>query len=97
MQDWKSGNHPMGNIEAYNPDMLPENGGTLQPPTLHVCQMVSCEDGSKTLAISSDFRQKWNDDATREDEWAREIKAFDARCLMSIEPRKPALTNHPDC
>ena len=81
----------MGNIEAYNPDMLPENGGTLQPPTLHVCQMVSCEDGSKTLAISSDFRQKWNDDATREDEWAREIKAFDARCLNVNRTQKACI------
>ena len=75
----------MGNVEAYSPDLLPEEGGPLQPPTLHVCQMVSAEDGSRTLAISTEFRQKWSDDPTRKDEWARELAAFDTRCLTRTQ------------
>ncbi|CAE7777691.1 unnamed protein product [Symbiodinium sp. CCMP2456] len=90
-EDWKSGNHPMGNVEAYNPDFLPEEGGALQPPTLHVCQMVTLEDGSNTLAVNTEFRQKWSDDPTRKDEWARELAAFDTRFGVHVlgEPPRP--------
>ncbi|CAE7749170.1 unnamed protein product [Symbiodinium sp. CCMP2456] len=92
-EDWKSGNHPMGNVDAYAPDQLPDpDAGIPQVPTLHVCQVVSLEDGSKTLAISTEFRQKWSDDPARKDEWTQEMKAFDSRFgahTIGEQPKPP--------
>ena len=75
-QDWKAGDHKLGNVPSFAPDLPAEAGDDIAEPEMNLAVV---QDGK--LSLPESIRGKWLDDPIRKQEWATEVAAFDARLL----------------
>ena len=97
-KDWKNGEHPLGNVPPYNPNLEDDAPGDadIQLPELSLCIPGKTSSGKNTLSLPAEVRAKWLDDPVRRDSWQEELKNFDSRLLSPITrntPRKLSTLN----